>query len=215
MDGSGKDTQLRLLARRFELNGITPITLHEPSYGQFGRALRARLSEFPNDVATQRALFTQDRTDHFENKIAPALAFVERHPGFVLLQNRSVVSAAAYQPLGDGDAMLVLTIEQQTRIAPIPDLVLILDVSVDESMRRIVSRGVNDVFEREASLRQVRSRYLRLADIIPQCIMVDGEGPEAKVAERVQVAIRQAEGMRCHRSAEAGMSRHGRSIPAT
>ncbi len=198
IDGSGKDTQLQLLARRFDLSGTTPITLHEPSYGRFGRILRDRLQDFPNDRAIQRALFTQDRADHFVNKIAPVLAFMERHPGFVLLQNRSVISAAAYQPIGDGDAMLLRTLDEQTGVAPIPDLVVILDIAIDEALRRIVRRGVTDVFEQKAGLRQVRSRYLRLANLVPQCVIVDGNGPEAEVTERILGVVGQHEEMARH-----------------
>ncbi|WP_407660483.1 dTMP kinase [Kaistia algarum] len=99
MDGSGKDTQLLRLAAALDREGITPIVLHETSYGHQGRALRTALANFPADVVLQRELFTSERRDHAQRKIKPALSFVRSTPGFVLLQNRSAISAAAYQPL--------------------------------------------------------------------------------------------------------------------
>ncbi len=116
IDGSGKDTQLALLARRLEREGITSIILREPSHGVRGRRIRADLSSMTEDVEEQRALFTADRVDHVATKIAPALVFARANPSFVILQNRSILSAAAYQPRGVGDDGLLKTIEAEVQI---------------------------------------------------------------------------------------------------
>ena len=114
IDGSGKDTQLALLARRLEREGVTPIILHEPSFGVHGRRIRAGLVSITEDIEEQRALFTADRADHVASKIAPELAFVRANSGFVILQNRCILSAAAYQPRGDGDEGLLETVDCPT-----------------------------------------------------------------------------------------------------
>jgi dTMP kinase len=128
IDRSGKDTQIALLARRLERQGVTPIILHEPSYGTYGRRIRATLKSITEDIGEQRALFAADRIDHVATKIAPALSFVRANPSFVILQSRSILSAAAYQPRGDGDEGLRATIEAELRIAPMPDAIVVLDL---------------------------------------------------------------------------------------
>ena len=141
IDGSGKDTQIALLAHHLEHEGITPIILHEPSYGVHGRRIRASLRSITDNAEEQRALFTADRIDHVATKIAPALAFVQANPGFVILQSRSILSAAAYQPRGVGDVGLRETIEAELRIAPMPDVIIVLDLPVEIALNRIASEG--------------------------------------------------------------------------
>ena len=189
IDGSGKDTQLGLLAAQLDRAGITPIVLHEPSFGEHGRALRERMRDLPAGSAEQRALFTRDREDHALCKIRPALALVRANPAFALLQNRSLASAAAYQPYGNTDDDLRRAIEEQTLIAPMPDLVLILDVSVETALQRIARRGPADDLERAEVLAGVRDRYRRLPGLFPNCMLVDGEGSQAAVAGAIAAAI--------------------------
>lgn len=188
VDGSGKDTQLRLLGRRLELGGITPITLHEPSYGTYGRALRARLAEFPEDLDTQRELFTRDREDHRRLKIDPALDLAARCPGFIVLQNRSILSAAAYQPMGESSNDLLRTIVQQEQVARMPDLVVILDVPVEVALARIENRAPADALERRTRLEGVRLRYQRISQLLPGCVLVNGDAVPDSVTEEIMKA---------------------------
>ncbi len=189
IDGSGKDTQLSLLARRFEREGITPIILYEPSFGQHGRRIRAGLSTITDDVETQRALFTADRKDHVAAKISPALAFVKATPGFVIIQNRSLLSAAAYQPRADGDEGLFLTIEAELSVAPMPDAIVVLDLPVEMALEQIARGGVADAMERPDQLAAARTRYLRLCELLPVCQLIDATGDPLNVASRVYSAL--------------------------
>jgi dTMP kinase len=185
IDGSGKDTQLALLARRLEREGITPIILHEPSYGVHGRRIRASLRSITDNIENQRALFTMDRIDHVATKIAPALAFVRANPGFVILQNRSILSAAAYQPRGVEDVGLRETIEAELRIAPMPDAIIILDLPVEIALDRIASEGSPTTLERPDRLAAAGGRYRRLSELLPVCRLIDATGDRASVASRV------------------------------
>jgi thymidylate kinase len=102
---------------------------------------RASLRSISEDVEEQRAQFTADRMDHVATMIAPARAFVRANPGFAILQNRSILSAAAYQPRGVGDNGLLETIEADLRIPPMPESIIVLDVPVDIALSRIASKG--------------------------------------------------------------------------
>lgn len=189
IDGSGKDTQAAILADRLDRSGITPIVLHEPSHGVIGRRIRQTLSGFPTDIEEQRRLFTADRRDHVSLKVAPALALVRENEGFAIVQNRCILSAAAYQPRGPGVEGLMATIQAERNSAPMPDLVLVLDVSVDSAVARIRASGRPDDFERPATLAAVRERYLHLTRLVDECVLIDAEGDRSIVAERVQRAV--------------------------
>lgn len=189
IDGSGKDTQLLRLADALNREGTTPIVLHEPSHGHHGRAVRVALADLPADVALQRALFTSDRRDHAQRKITPALSFVRSTPGFVLLQNRSAISAAAYQPLGDADEELRRTVDEQSALTPMPDMIILLDVDVSTAMRRIASRGALHSLERADLLESVRDRYLRIAALRRDVVVIDARGDPDDVARAVREAV--------------------------
>lgn len=189
IDGSGKDTQIALLARRLEREGITPIVLHEPSFGIHGRRIRAGLATITSDIDEQRALFTADRLDHVATKIAPALAFVRSNSGFVILQNRSVLSAAAYQPRGEGDDALLATIEAELRTAPMPEAIILLDVPYNVALRRIEGGGNCDALERPKTLAAARERYRRLCRLIPACHLIEANDDPVNVAARVYAVL--------------------------
>jgi dTMP kinase len=189
ISGSDKHTQRAWLARRLELQGITPIILSEPSFGVHGRGIRASLRSFTDDVDEQRALFTADRLDHVATKIAPALAFVRANPGFVILQNRSILSAAAYQPRGEGDEGLLQTVEAELRFAPMPDLIVVLDLPVEVALERITLAVSPDSMQRPDRLAAAAERYRRLCALVPACRLIDATGPRSVVGSRVYSAV--------------------------
>jgi dTMP kinase len=197
IDGSGKDTQLQLLSLRLDREGLTPIVLHEPSYGRHGRALRTRLADLPPGSPEQRALFTEDRRDHAARKIIPSLAFVRANPGFVLLQNRSVLSAAAYQPLGPEDVELKRTIAEQLSFTPLPDLTIILDIPTDLAMQRIAGRRQVHSLERSEILEGAGHRYRRLAELYPQVVLIDATAPPDQLSDSIRDELTRA-GLREH-----------------
>jgi len=189
IDGSGKDTQLALLARRLEREGVTPIILHEPSFGVHGRRIRAGLVSITEDIEEQRALFTADRADHVASKIAPELAFVRANSGFVILQNRCILSAAAYQPRGDGDEGLLETVKAELRLAPMPDAIIVLDLPVEVALGRIARVRAPNAMERPDRLAAARERYRRLCELLPACRLIDAKGELAAVASRVYATL--------------------------
>lgn len=192
VDGSGKDTQLHLLSVRLDREGLTPIVLQEPSYGPHGRAIRTRLADLPSGSLEQRALFTADRRDHAVRKIVPSLAFVRANPDFVLLQNRSVLSAAAYQPLGPEDVDLKRTIDEQLSFTPLPDIAIVLDVPTPVAMQRIAGRSQVHSLERSEILEGVRHRYRRLADLYSQVVLIDATAPPAQVSDSIRDELTRA-----------------------
>lgn len=194
IDGSGKTLQIRMLGDYLDKQGITPIVLSEPSYGPFGRQAREKMADGTiGDIDSQRQLFTADRRDHVTRKIAPALAFVKINPDFILLQSRSYLSAPAYQSEALDDESLALRLTTEQAITPEPDIIVVLDVSVDEALERLRSARRPDLFESPKTLEKVRQRYLKLARISSSCVRVDASGDPESVATRVRGAISERE----------------------
>jgi thymidylate kinase len=88
---------------------------------------------------------------------------------FVILQNRCILSAAAYQPRGDRDDDLLETVRAELRVAPMPDAILVLDLPVEVALERIARERAPDAMERPDRLAGARERYRRLCELLPAC----------------------------------------------
>lgn len=186
IDGAGKSTQIRHLTDRLRELDVTPVELCEPTYGPEGQAIRQFLkSKQLPPVSRQIELFTRDRRFHIRSRVRPLLALMKRHPQFAILQHRYYLSAPAYQG-GDLTDQIQLLRSQQ-RIAPRPDLVILLDVPIEDAMRRLQGRKkLGHVFETRQFLSEVRRRYLNLAsDRSESIVVINGSGTIDRVARRV------------------------------
>lgn len=151
IDGTGKTTQIRLLAEQLEKRGLDVIATREPTDGTYGKKIRELYSN-RNSVTKKEELelFLQDRKEHVEDLIQPALL-----QGKVVLTDRYYLSTAAYQGAAGIDPEIIL--KENEAFAPCPDLAIIIELPVDESVLRIEKyrkESLND-FEQEESLRRV------------------------------------------------------------
>src|SRR5207344_3273321 len=95
--GSGKSTQIRLLAQAVDAEGVPVAVTHEPGATGVGRQIRDLVLHH-NEPLSPRAealLFAADRAHHVTTVIQPAL-----HAGQVVLTDRYVDSSLAYQGAG-------------------------------------------------------------------------------------------------------------------
>jgi len=151
IDGTGKSTQVRLLAEALRQQGREVVTTFEPTDGPHGRRIR-ELFTSRDSVSTEEelALFMADRRQHVDEVIRPALA-----AGQVVLSDRYYLSTAAYQGAAGLDPEAIIAANEA--FAPVPDCVLLLEVPISLGRHRIEQlRGevLND-FEREETLRRV------------------------------------------------------------
>jgi len=155
IDGTGKSTQIALLADYLTARGYHVTTTREPTDGPYGRKIRSLFASRHHLTAEEElALFMADRREHVRDLIKPALA-----AGKVVLTDRYYLSTAAYQgALGHDPARIIA---ENEKFAPIPDLVVLLELSPAESVHRIQDlRGdsLND-FEREDVLAAVAAIF--------------------------------------------------------
>jgi dTMP kinase len=139
IDGSGKSTQLRMLAGTLRERGNDPLTTCEPGGTPLGRRLRDAFLETEETVApmAELLLFAADRAQHVEFLIKPALA-----EGRIVISDRYADATFAYQ--GAGRGFDEKTVKQVINLATgglVPDLTIFFDISVDDALARMNTRG--------------------------------------------------------------------------
>ena len=158
-DGTGKSTQLQLLARTLSEKGFSVISSREPTEGQYGQQIRALYSN--RDSVSQEeelALFLADRKEHVDTLLTPGLT-----AGKIILCDRYFLSTIAYQGAAGMDTGEIL---KKNAFAPDPDICLLFQASLETGVDRITSgRGeeLND-FENGLPLHspdQCRPEYRR------------------------------------------------------
>jgi len=167
IDGSGKSTQLRMLAADLRSRGVDLITTQEPGGTPLGRTLRKAFLETEETVApiAELLLFAADRAQHVEFLIKPAL-----EGGRIVISDRYADATFAYQGAGRGfpEAMVNEIIELATGGLK-PDLTLFFDITVENAIKRMADRheigeGRNRMDVETAEFySRVRDAYLRIA----------------------------------------------------
>jgi dTMP kinase len=183
IDGTGKSTQIQLLAAVLRRRGLVVLTTREPTDGRYGRRIR-ELYRNRSSVTPQEelALFHDDRLEHVRTVIAPALA-----AGQVVLTDRYYFSTAAYQGAAGHDPAEIIA--ENERFAPKPDLVIILEVPVSLGIHRVRElRGetLND-FEQEEMLVRVAEIFSGLQG--ESIRRVDGSGAVETVHALVMAQV--------------------------
>jgi dTMP kinase len=158
IDGAGKSTQVRRLAQTLRSEGRSVVESREPTDGPWGRKIRASAAAGRMSLDDELHAFVEDRKEHVAAVIGPALA-----RGDIVLLDRYYFSTIAYQGARGGDIDAIRRMNEA--VAPRPDLVLLIDFSPAEGLRRIrESRGgTPDDFERLDQLEAIRAIFLRLA----------------------------------------------------
>ena len=156
IDGSGKSTLARRLAAWLRERGRDVVTSREPTDGPHGTALRQSAKTGRLSPEAELDLFLKDRAEHAATLIRPALA-----RGEIVVLDRYYFSTAAYQGARGLDPAAIIAANEQ--FAPIPDLVLLLDIDPTSGHARIGQRGsALDDFEGAAYLAEVRRIFLAL-----------------------------------------------------
>ena len=184
VDGSGKSTQIRLLAEALGAAGRDVVETREPTEGAFGRRIRAmaRSGERVAPLEEQR-WFVEDRREHVHVVIEPALA-----AGRIVLTDRYTLSTAAYQGARGLDPARLLA-EGEAEF-PLPDLALVLEVPPEVGLARVAARGRprEPAFEDADYLAQVAAAFRTLER--PYILRVDASHPAAAVHRAILYALR-------------------------
>lgn len=194
-EGSGKSTQIQLLADRLNAARLKTITTREPGGSAGAEIVRHLLLSGMGKAfgpETESLLFAAARDDHVAQVIEPAL-----DQGTWVLCDRFTDSTRVYQgELGKVDLKLIRAMERVTIGDLKPDLTIILDVPVAVGMERAIKRrgaALPDRFEGESRdfHEKLRNAYRRIAESDPKrCALVDANTDPKTVADRVWQALR-------------------------
>jgi len=169
-DGSGKTGQIPPLAEYLRLRGVDVLTTREPGGTEIGDQVRRVIMDLSNkgmDPRTEILLFQASRVQIVEQVIRPALK-----AGKVVICDRYADSTLAYQ--GYGHQSDIDFLQQLLRFATgglKPDLSLLLDLDVEEGLRRRQAGGGewNRLDDYDLQFHQrVRAGYHQLVELEPE-----------------------------------------------
>ena len=200
LDGSGKSTQLRKLARWIVAQGRQVTTTRQPGGTRIGDRIRALLLDSRTEnVAprTELGLMFSDRAQGIAEIIRPAL-----DKGHVVLCDRYTDSTEAYQ--GGGRQLgseIVLQLHAAMCQNLQPDLTLLLLPNFERSLDRARNRNARNTrkaqdenrFEREDELfyRRVYDKYREIAAREPlRVVTIEGDESIDEVHERIVEVVK-------------------------
>ena len=195
-EGSGKSTQLRMLAERLRARGRDVLETAEPGGTPIGMQIRRVFLDARNKemCATTELLLTfASRAQNVDQCILPALG-----AGRIVLSDRFTDSTLVYQGIGRGlGAEVVYEVDRIACRGLVPDLTLVIDVDTEVGLERARQRNqrTQDVETRidEQAVgfhRTVRDAYLQLAADDPKRVkVIDGSRDAETVAEDVWQAV--------------------------
>lgn len=193
IDGSGKTTQLEMLARALKARGHSIVRLREPGGAKISEEVRKILldASFKGIMGnkTELLLYNAARAQVIEEIISPALK-----EGKIVLADRFAWSTLAYQ--GYGRNMPLKQVEALSEITCdtfFPDLTIVLDIDAHSARARVSVRGGNpDRLEREedAFFERVRMGYRQIAKDNPECVsLFDGKEDKETLHEKILIQI--------------------------
>ncbi|MBQ8631023.1 MAG: dTMP kinase [Alphaproteobacteria bacterium] len=175
-EGTGKSTQLRLLAEVLQKAGIANIATKEPGGTDVGQELRRILvtgDKDKCDAVAEALLYYADRRIHLTNKIWPAL-----ENGTWVLSDRFADSTVAYQYYGYNKRISMEMLDDLYKMVVgdfKPDLTIILDIDpqigLARSMAKSRTMAVKETRHESRGLEfhnNLRAGYLELAAREPQ-----------------------------------------------
>ena len=191
-DGSGKSTQLRLLAARLREHGLPVLESSEPGGTPIGLQIRRVLLDPSNAELCPTAellLMFAARAQNVEQWILPAL-----REGKVVLSDRFTDSTLVYQ--GAGRALGEAVVREVDRIAChglAPDLTLCIDITTELGLERAFARNAASASQEsrmdEQAVefhRKARAAYHALAEKEPGRVkLIDGGRHREDIAQDV------------------------------
>ncbi|MFM8233802.1 MAG: dTMP kinase [Holophagaceae bacterium] len=195
IEGSGKSTQMRLLAERLQKQGLPLVISKEPGGTSLGLRIRQVLLDRDPAIETctpesELFLFYADRAQHLKEVIRPALA---EHK--IVLVDRFEDSSRAYQGTLGVSPRLLDQLAESILGSTRPHLTLLLDLDSQLSLRRVETRNRSlggEFKERrydQETLRfhqEVRERFLEIAKAEPNRVhVVDAHHSPEQVFESI------------------------------
>jgi dTMP kinase len=189
IEGSGKSTQIRLLADYLRAKGHTVLETAEPGGTSIGDKIRALLLEPENhmDPLTELLLYYSARAQHVRELIYPKIL-----EETVVITDRFTDSTLAYQGYARGiDKAVIDTLNEIVVPDMKPFITFLLDLDVEEGLRRNRKARKKDRFELETVdfHNRVRKGFHQIAAEEPDRIKVVDASVSAEEVSRKIIEI--------------------------
>ncbi len=199
IEGSGKTTQIQMIAHWLTAAGWNCLTTREPGGTPIGGQIRSVLLHPDNsDLAptAELLLYVADRVQHLETVVRPAL-----DAGKVVVCDRYFDATLVYQGYARGlDRDMIRQLHQLACNGLTPDLTLLLDLDPEAGLARAWRRIDSDTthmkesrFEKEtlAFHQRVRAGYLDLARREPRRFaIIDAAVDEQAVRVQIEAVLK-------------------------
>ena len=190
LDGSGKGTQISMLAKRLEREGAKLALTAEPTQFATGGLVRDALGGMTSRTQSELAgLFLADRIAHCANPASGIGALLR--DGYTVICDRYYYSSFAYQGM-DTDLKWVMDSNLCCPDIIKPDVCIFLDVPPEECDRRIAAgRASREIFEKIETIRRIRAKYMEIFSLLPEhnIKIISAVGTPEEIAERVYAAV--------------------------
>jgi dTMP kinase len=181
IDGSGKSTQLQVIAAALRARGVQVVQTREPGGTALGEALRVLMLREEMSPLTETLLIFAARVEHIDEVIVPALG-----TGHWVLCDRFTDATYAYQCAGRGIASeWIASLESWVHPTLQPDLTIVIDLDPREAAARRANARPADRFESEQVefFERVRGMYLERARQHPHRFEVIDGGQSTAVIQ--------------------------------
>ena len=184
LDGSGQSTQASLLKDFLIKEKIDVVLTKEPTLtSSAGQKIKEILDEKSTISPEQlQLLFTEDRREHLEKVIIPALKM-----GQYVISDRYFFSTFAYGTAEGLDLEWLIKINNDFLL---PDLTFLLKVRPEICLERIQKRGLGiKLFEKKEKLIRVWQVYEILPQRFQNIYLVDGEKSIEEVFKEIKEIV--------------------------
>ncbi|MFP5040164.1 dTMP kinase [Parasediminibacterium sp. JCM 36343] len=187
IDGSGKSTQVKLLAEKLRQEGHKVYSTFEPTDNPIGSLIRNIFKgRMTADHKTIAALNVADRLDHLYNDVNGIIKKLEE--GYTVITDRYYFSSYAYHGV-HVDIDWVIAANAMSAAALKPAIHIFIDVPPALSMERLNStRGTIDLYETLDNLEQVRAKFMEAFEKLKateNIVFIDGNQTIAAIAKDV------------------------------
>ncbi len=185
LDGSGQSTQADLL-KDFLLEKRCEIILTKESTidSEAGKIIRKVLNKKLNISSKKlQELFTQDRKEHLENTIIPALK-----QGKIVISDRYFFSSFAF---GAADGLDLEWLIEINNSFLLPDIIFLLEVKPEACIKRIEGKGLKKtLFEERKKLEKAWQVYRKLPERFNNMYVVNGEKSINEVFKNIKKIVK-------------------------
>ena len=192
IDGSGKSTQVKLLAEFLTHKGHKVYTTYEPTDSRIGVMIRDIFNHrMEGDQRVIAALFAADRLNHLLNKTDGILKKLAE--GYTVITDRYYFSSYAYHSVHNIDMEWVIQANALSADLLRPDLNIYIDISPEVSMERL-KKGRNsfEMYETLENQKMVYDKYKEAFDRLgdaEKVFVTDGNRKTDLIAEDIRIAV--------------------------